>query len=51
MNDSQKPETPFALDIDFREALARFAQTKPEQVEPARGKKKKAARPTPELSR
>ena len=45
MNDSPKPEAPFALDIDFGEALARFAQTKPEEVEPAAGQKRKTARP------
>jgi hypothetical protein len=47
MNDAPKPEAPFALDLDFGEALARFAQTKPEEVEPAPGQKKKAARPEP----
>lgn len=45
MNDKAKPEPPLALDIDFGEALARFAQTKPEEVEPAPGQTKKAARP------
>lgn len=49
MNDDPKPDTPFALDIDFGEALARFAKTKPEEVEPPPGKKKKAARPEPRL--
>lgn len=47
MNDTPKPERPLALDISFDEALARFAQTKPEEVEPAPGQKKKAARPEP----
>lgn len=49
MNDAKKPEPPFALDIDFGEALARFAQTKPEEVEAPKGRKKKAAKegPTP----
>ena len=45
MNDDPKPEAPFALDLDFGEALARFAQTKPEEVEPAPGQTRKAARP------
>ncbi len=45
MNDAPKPEKPLFLDLDFGEALARFARTKPEEVEPAPGQKKKAARP------
>lgn len=45
MNDTPKPEAPLALDIDFGEALARFAQTKPEEVEPAPGQKRKTPRP------
>lgn len=49
MNDAPKPEPPLALDIDFGEALARFVQTRPEEVEPAPGQKKKAARPEPKL--
>lgn len=47
MNDTPKPEAPFALEIDFGEALARFAQTKPEEVEPPKNQKRKAARPVP----
>lgn len=46
MNDTPKPERPLYLDMDFGEALARFGQTKPEEVEPAPGQKKKAARPS-----
>lgn len=49
MNDAPKPEAPFALDIDFGEALARFAQTKPEEVKPAPSQKKKVARPEPKF--
>lgn len=45
MNDTPKPERPLYLAMDFGEALARYAQTKPEEVEPAPGQKKKAARP------
>lgn len=45
MNDAPKPEKPFALDMDFGEALARFARTKPEEVEAAPGRRKKDARP------
>jgi hypothetical protein len=45
-DEAPKPEGPFHLDMDFGEALARFAQTKPEEVMPAPGQTKKAARPT-----
>ena len=45
MNDTPKPEAALSLDMDFSEALARFAQTRPEEVEPAPGQKKKPARP------
>lgn len=47
MNEAPKPERPLFLDMDFGEALARYAQTKPEEVQPAPGQKKKAARPGP----
>lgn len=47
MNDAPKPERPLYLDLDFGEALARYAQTKPEEVTPAPGQKKKPARPEP----
>lgn len=47
MNDAPKPEKPFALDMDFGEALARYVQTKPEEVEVPLGKSKKVARPDP----
>lgn len=45
MKEATKPDGPFHLDMDFEEALARFAQTKPEEVEPSPGQKRKAARP------
>ncbi|MFN4041981.1 MAG: hypothetical protein ACK4I0_09995 [Brevundimonas sp.] len=45
MSEAPKPERPLYLDMEFGEALARFAQTKPEEVTPAPGRKKKAARP------
>lgn len=45
MSEAPKPERPLYLDMDFGEALARYAQTKPEEVTPAPGQKKKAARP------
>ena len=47
MNDTPKPERPLYLDLDFGEALARFAQTKPEEVEPPAGSSRKVARPAP----
>jgi hypothetical protein len=40
MND-KKLERPLYLDLPFAEALARYAQTKPEEVEPANGRKRK----------
>ncbi len=42
-----KLERPLYLEMDFEEALRRYAQTKPEEVTPAPGQKKKAARPGP----
>lgn len=44
MND-KKLERPLHLDLDFNEALARYVQTKPQEVEPATGRKRKAAKP------
>ncbi len=43
----KKLERPLYLDMPFGEAMARYAQTKPEEVEPPPGKKRKAARPKP----
>jgi hypothetical protein len=37
----RKTDPPLHLDMEFGEALARFAQTKPEEVEPPKGKKRK----------
>ena len=45
MNEAPKPERPLFMDMDFGEALARYAQTKPDEVTPAAGQKKKASRP------
>lgn len=45
MSEAKKPERPLFLDMDFGEALARYAQTKPEEVPPAPGQKRKAPRP------
>ncbi|WP_439470163.1 hypothetical protein [Brevundimonas sp.] len=42
-------ERPLFIDMDFDEALRRFAQTKPEEVQPPPGQKKKGARPEPKL--
>jgi hypothetical protein len=47
MNDTPKPERPLYLDLDFGEALARYARTKPEEVTPAPGQKRKPSRPGP----
>jgi len=41
----RKLEPPLYLDLPTDEALARFIQTKPEEVDPPRGRKRKAARP------
>lgn len=46
-NEGKKLERPLYLDMPFGEALARYAQTKPEEVEPAPGQKRKSARPKP----
>lgn len=47
MSADKKLERPLFINMDFGEALRRFAQTKPEEVEPAPGQKKKAVRPKP----
>lgn len=47
MSEAPKPDAALTLDMDFGEALARFAQTKPEEVEPSPGQKRKPARPDP----
>lgn len=47
MSEAKKPDRPDFLDMDFEEALARFAQTKPEEVEPPSGSKAKRPRPEP----
>lgn len=44
MKEAPKPERPLFLDMDFGEALARFAQTKPEEVTPPAGRNRKAVR-------
>ncbi len=44
-DEEAKLERPLFLGMEFGEALARYAQTKPEEVTPAPGQKKKAARP------
>jgi len=45
MSEAKKPERPLFLDMDFGEALARYAQKKPEELEPPPGKVRKAPRP------
>jgi len=41
---ARQTEPPLHLDMEFGEALRRFVQTKPEEVEPPSGKKPKVAR-------
>jgi hypothetical protein len=45
---SKKLERPLFLDMAFREALERYAQTKPEEVQPPPGKRRKGAKPKPD---
>ena len=47
MSTDKKLERPLFIDMDFGEALRRFAQTKPEEVQQPPGQAKKAARPRP----
>lgn len=42
---SKKAEPPLHLDMPFDEALRRFVQTKPDEVQPPPGKKPKPERP------
>lgn len=44
----KKTEPALFLDMDFGEALKRYAQTKPEEVTPAPGQKRKGAGPRPD---
>jgi hypothetical protein len=46
-DEGKKLERPLFLDMSFGEALARYARTKPDEVEPPPGKKRKDARPKP----
>jgi len=43
----KKLERPLYLDMPFGEALARYAQTNPEEVKPPPTRKRKGARPKP----
>jgi hypothetical protein len=43
----KKLERHLYLDLPFGEALERFAQTKPEEIEPPPSRKRKAPRPKP----
>ena len=43
----KKLERPLYIAMNTDEALARFIKTKPEEVEPAPGQRRKAARPKP----
>ena len=44
----KKLERPLHLDLDFGEALERYAKTKPAEVEPPPGRKRKGAKPRPD---
>ena len=44
---AREVERPLFLDMDFEEALGRFAQTRPQDVRPPPSKKRKEARPKP----
>ncbi len=46
--ESKKLERPLYLDMPFGEALARFAQTKPAEVEQLTPKTAKGAKPKPD---
>jgi hypothetical protein len=41
---ARKTEPPLHLDMEFGEALERFARTKPEEVEPPKDKSRKIAK-------
>jgi hypothetical protein len=44
MSDDRKTELPLHLDMPFDEALRRYVQTDPSEVEPPPGKKRKMAK-------
>ena len=44
MKGGGKVERPLFINMDFEEALARFSQTKPEEVEPPKGRKRKTTK-------
>jgi hypothetical protein len=41
---SKKTEPPLRLDMDFGEAMKRFARTRPDEVQPPPGRKPKSAK-------
>jgi hypothetical protein len=41
---ARKTDPPLHYDMEFGEALARLAQTKPEEIEPPKGRKRKKAK-------
>ena len=49
-DEKPKLEPPLHLDMPFDEALARYAQTKAEEVEPPKGKGPKVAKAAKRLS-
>jgi len=44
---TDKPERPLYLNLPFDEALTRYIGTDPNEVEPPKGRRRKAARPKP----
>ena len=44
----KKTEPPLFIDLPTDEVLARYVQTKPEEVRPPPGRKRKGARPKPD---
>jgi hypothetical protein len=46
----RKLEPPFHLDMPFDEPLQRYAQTKPAEIEPPPGKKRKAVKAAKRLA-
>jgi hypothetical protein len=49
-DEKRKLEPPLHLDMPFDEALARYAQTDPEEVEPPKGKKPKVPKAAKRLA-
>ena len=50
IDEKRKPEPPLYLDMPFEEALERFVQTDPAEVEPPPGKKPKTVKAAKRLA-